>query len=87
MNAYAKAIAAAILGAAGTAAVAIQAAVTDGSITSAEWATIGIAFLTALASTAGVYATANKPAAHGPTTKTADELAERSPRPPDKPQA
>ena len=60
MNAYAKAIAAALLGALGTAAVAIQSAVTDGSITSAEWATIGIAALTTLASTAGVYATTNK---------------------------
>jgi hypothetical protein len=65
---YRKAIAAGILGALGTAAVGVQAAATDSSITGAEWGTIGIAFVTALASTLGVYATTNKPAAAPPTT-------------------
>jgi len=65
---YRKAIAAGVLGALGTAALAVQAAVTDSSITSAEWASIGIVFVTALASTFGVYAVSNRPAPPPPTT-------------------
>lgn len=45
----------AILAVAGAAAVAIQTAVTDHTITDAEWATIAIAVITA----ASVYAKAN----------------------------
>ena len=52
---YWKAIVAVI----GAVAVAVQAAVTDGTITSAEWLTIAIAAVTAV----GVYLKANKPAA------------------------
>ena len=52
---YWKAIVAVI----GAVAVAVQAAVTDGTITSAEWVTIAIAAVTAV----GVYLKANKPAA------------------------
>lgn len=54
LSPYFKSIAAA-LGAAG---IAVQAALTDGEITTAEWLTIGIAVLTAL----GVYQVENRPA-------------------------
>ena len=49
----------AIVAVVGAVAVAVQAAVTDGTITSAEWLTIAIAAVTAV----GVYLKANKPAA------------------------
>lgn len=49
---YAKTIVAVVIGAA----VAAQAAITDGTITNAEWVTIGLAALTA----AGVYVFPNK---------------------------
>ncbi len=52
---YWKAIVAVI----GAVAVVVQAALTDGTITSAEWVTIAIAAITAV----GVYAKSNKPAA------------------------
>lgn len=51
---YYKTVAAAL----GAAAVALQAALTDGNVESAEWWAIGIAVLTAL----GVYQVENKPA-------------------------
>ena len=54
---YWKAIVAVI----GAVAVAVQAAVTDGTITSAEWLTIAIAAVTAV----GVYLKANTPAPAG----------------------
>lgn len=51
---YYKSIAAAL----GAAALALQSAITDGEITTAEWVAIGIAVLTAL----GVYQVENRPA-------------------------
>jgi hypothetical protein len=66
MSVYAKAIAAAVIGALGTAAIALQAFVSDDSITSSEWVKVAIAFVTALASTAGVYGVANRSAVKAP---------------------
>lgn len=54
LAAYWKAIVAVI----GAVAVVVQSALTDGTITSAEWVTIAIAAVTAV----GVYLKANKPA-------------------------
>jgi len=48
----------AIVAVVGAVAVVVQAALTDGTITSAEWVTIAIAAVTAV----GVYLKANKPA-------------------------
>lgn len=47
-----------IVGIIGAAVIAIQTALTDGVITSAEWGTIALAVLTAL----GVWGAPNKPA-------------------------
>jgi len=49
----------AIVAVVGAVAVVVQSALTDGTITSAEWVTIAIAAVTAI----GVYLKANKPAA------------------------
>jgi hypothetical protein len=49
----------AIVAVVGAVAVVVQSALTDGTITSAEWVTIAIAAVTAV----GVYLKANKPAA------------------------
>lgn len=53
LSPYFKSIAAAL----GAAVIAVQAALTDGEITSAEWLTIGIAVLTTL----GVFQVENRP--------------------------
>ena len=55
LAAYWKAIVAVV----GAVAVVVQTALTDGTITRAEWVTIAIAVVTAV----GVYAKANEPAA------------------------
>lgn len=53
MSAYAKTIAAAIA----TAAITLQVVMSDGTVTTSEWITVGLAALGAL----GVYAVPNKP--------------------------
>lgn len=57
----AKQVTKAIIAVAGAVGVAVAAAITDDTITSAEWVTIGIAFVTAV----GVYWFKNDPPSGG----------------------
>ena len=59
----AKAVAAFVVGLLGAAATTIQAAISDGAITSNEWSKIGIVVVTWLVSTGAVYQVKNTPEA------------------------
>lgn len=66
MSAYAKAIVAALVGALASIASVVQAAITDGEITSEEWQLIITTVIGAVVAVVGVYATRNKPPAVPP---------------------